>query len=71
MKNFKPGVFKFKTKPEGLNVEQEEFKKAFYHTKNANRDKINKQLVELTYMQVMNRLKKEKKDGGTFPKEFR
>ena len=42
MKNFKPGVFKFKTKPEGLNVEQEEFKKAFYHTKNANRDKINK-----------------------------
>jgi len=56
---FNPEIYRFK-KPE-YNAQQELFKQQFYEHNKANKSKINKQLVEQTYLQVLNRFEKEKK----------
>ena len=54
---FDPSAYKFK-KPD-YNYQQEMYKQRFMTHLDANKAEINKQLVELCYFQVLNRMKKE------------
>ena len=55
--HFDPSAYKFK-KPD-YNYKQEQYKQRFIDHLGAHKNEINKQLVELCYMQVLNRFKKE------------
>lgn len=60
---FNPENYRFKRGSEDgvTDTEQEKFKQQFYNYKDANKARINQQLVESTYLQVIHRFEKEKK----------
>lgn len=64
-KGFNPQVFQFKKGD--YNVKQEMFKQSFYSHGEANKHKINQQMVEMTYLAVLRRFKLEKKVSRTLP----
>ena len=59
MPSFSPDAYKFKK--HDYNVAQDMYKESFYENRSVNKAKINKQLAEATYLQVLHRFEKEKK----------